>query len=184
MSDPTDLDLTGRFRDGTLDEAEGSSQPNELTVETRGRKQPLTPHARDFDVLAIILKFVGGCTTLTALLFLLAGGQIAAIALAAGILLVATGYGLAAYKTWAWYSAVAIMPVLVVVFSIASLVEAATNRFWFYFVGFPFAFSFYVAWVLFSKGGRARYRAAGEAIANAKANPDSVAGQLYRRRRR
>lgn len=165
-------------------EEEAIVDTDEFAIERHGRQRPLQPHARDFDVLAIILKFVGGCLLLVALLILLAGARIAAIGVGIGVLFVATGYGIAAYKTWAWYSAAVIMPILVVVFSITSFLEVATSKVWFYFEAFPVAFTGYVAWVLFSKGGRARYRVAGEAILKAKANPDSVAGQLYQRRRR
>ncbi|HET6883065.1 MAG TPA: hypothetical protein VFI31_23050 [Pirellulales bacterium] len=185
-SEPVQPLLTG----DAPSEAGAAAEPEQIVIESRGRRGPLAPQARDFDALALILKVVGVYTTFCSLLFLLAGAPYAGLshypygwaALAMGFFFVAAGYGLAAYQTWAWYAAALVMPVFVVGFSILSVIEMATNMFWFYFLPFPAVFTIYVLWVLFSKGGRARYRFAGEARRRAKSNPDSVAGRLYRRR--
>ena len=103
--------------------------------------------------------------------------------MAVGSSLLAIAYGLNAFKMWAWYAAVVVMPPIAVIFSIVSLVEWRFNTLWFLYTGFPVFFCGYVGWVLFSKGGRTRYRAASDARRRAKANPDTVAGRIYRRRR-
>lgn len=87
----------------------------------------IAPHSRDFDALAFILKFVGGCTLATSLLFVMAGAQLTWIAVATGAFFVASGYGLSSYKTWAWYATAVVMPIFAVVFSLLSVIEMGSN---------------------------------------------------------
>lgn len=164
-------------------ESEAADAAPEFAIETHGRPSTVTPHARDFDALALVLKIVGGPTVFVASLLLLGRAWQGLVVMAVGSSLLAIAYGLNAFKMWAWYATVVVMPPIAVIFSIISLFEWRFNTLWFLYTGFPVFFCGYVGWVLFSKGGRTRYRAACEARRRAKANPDSLAGRMYRRRR-
>lgn len=152
-----------------------------FAIETHGRPSTVTPHARDFDSLALVLKIVGGAAILVAPVLLVGRVWQGIVVLAVGSSLLAIAYGLNAFKMWAWYAAVIVMPPIAIIFSIISLFEWRFNTFWFLYTGFPVFFCGYVGWVLFSKGGRTRNRAASDARRRAKANPESIAGRMYRR---
>lgn len=164
-------------------EPEVAEAAAEFAIETHGRPSTVTPHARDFDSLALVLKMVGWAAIIIAPVLLAGRVWQGIVALAVGLSLLAIAYGLNAFKMWAWYAAAIVMPPIALIFSIVSIVGWRFNTFWFLYPGFPIFLCGYVGWVLFSKGGRTRYRAACEARRRAKANPDSLAGRMYRRRR-
>lgn len=143
-----------------------------------------TPQARDFDAIALQLKFVGWLVTLLALPAILANpwglGGLGSLGVGLGFLVV--GYGLGWYKIWAWYAGVVLMLPLTTAVTLGALMMVGVGGIYILYLLLPPAFAAYVTWVLLSKGGRTRYRQTAEAIARAKANPDSIAGRLYRKR--
>ena len=145
------------------------------------KKRRKPPQQRDYTVLALQLKIFGGLMILVGLLLTTAAWWLSAIAVI-GLGVMVAGFGLAAFRPWAWFVAVA----LLVPLAIGSLVLIVVATIYYGKIGislfFAPAYAAYVLWVLCSRGGRQRYQEIREAIARAKDNPDSIAGRLYRKR--
>ena len=155
--------------------SDSSSDGNMPPVKRRASSK--TPHAKDFTNLAMQFKFVGGAITLLGLLALCASWWFVTIVVS-GVALIGLGYGMSAYKPWAWVVAVAILvplSVLLVVATVAAMLSVGVRGLGVFMAP---AYMWYVLWVLCSRNGRQRYRDTREAILRARANPDSIAGKL------
>ena len=138
---------------------------------------------RDFIQVAFQFKFFGGVFLLFGLLFVRVwwlGGSL----LLVGLALVVTGYGIGAYRPWGWYAGALLVLPLLAVATILALLFAVTYGGIFPLVALIVVpiYCYYIGWTLLSRAGREGYAESTRAVAAAKANPDSIAGRLYRRR--
>ncbi len=173
MTEPNETREENPFQSPTVSEP-ATVQP----VRGRGAR------GHDFVQLAFQFKFFGGIALLFGLLLVRADWRIGGGLLLGGAAMVVTGYGIGAYKTWGWYAgAVLVVPMLVLA-TILGLLFGVVYGHIFGLIALVVSplYCYYIAWVLFSKAGRQRYEESVRAIASARANPDSVAGRLYRKR--
>ena len=141
----------------------------------------MKPQAFEYGAVSLMLKLFGGLLLLPALLVMLVHPGYGLIGAIPGAAFLAVGWGLGAYRMWAWYGAV--VTLLPISLAMTALVfwAGASGVIGLTTLTVP-SVSLYVMWVLLSRGGRAHYRATSEAIARARANPASLAGRAYRRR--
>lgn len=138
------------------------------------------PKIGDIHNLSVLLRVWGGLILLFGLLVTL-GTAWGLVGVGLGAACVVAGGGLARYRDWAWFFAVAflvpvhlaISAVMLVFIGLSGIVTAVS-------VGIGIS-GLYVAWVLLSRGGRERYRRNREALEAAMADPRSALGRAMRR---
>jgi hypothetical protein len=134
--------------------------------------------------LAFQFKFFGGAGLLFGLLLIGQAPWVGIGLLAGGAAFLATGYGIGSYRPWGWYAgALLVVPMLALATLLALLFGLIYGSI-FALIALVITpiYCYYIAWTLFSRAGRQRYQESVRAMASARANPNSIAGQLYRKR--
>lgn len=158
--------------------------PAESGPVRRRRRRPQRAQALAFIQLAFQFKLLAVAMLLIGLLMLSQILWLGIVLCACGVIFFVTGYGISSYKAWGWYAAVILVVPLLAVTSVLGLLFG-------FFYGSIFAilslifvplYCYYIGWTLFSRSGRQRFDETVQAVATAKANPDSVAGRLYGRK--
>lgn len=138
------------------------------------------PKIGDIHNLSVLLRVWGILILLVGLLLVLGTPWgWAGVLLGAGCF--ATGGGLARYRDWAWYAAVAFLVPLHLVISLGMILLMGLSGIVTVTSAGIGISGFYVAWVLLSHGGRERYRRNREALEEARSNPRSALGKTLRR---
>ena len=159
----------------------------DFQIDTSGGEAPppMVVRSRDFEALALVMKFIGGIITLFGVVFLFLSDAriVAAMLLTVGLLYVLFAFAFESFKRWAWVGTVVLLLPLALLMSIVGGVLHEMLGILALFPAVAASSVLYVGWVLLSKHGRSRYFETVDAIERAKADPQSAAGQFLSRSR-
>jgi uncharacterized membrane protein YdjX (TVP38/TMEM64 family) len=166
-------------------QTENPYQPPVVSVSSKRRAgRGRRAQAMAFIQLAFQFKFLGVILLLFGLLWTGWVLWLGIVLAAGGVAFLLSGYAIGSYKSWGWYAGVALVIPLLVMATVLALLFALAYGGIFAIAALLMTplYCYYIVWTLFSRSGRQRYDESVRAMAAAKANPESIAGRLYRKR--